>query len=113
YVEIPANVAPHSDRQLTVTGWFKTDGFSREWQNIFFKGTDPWNNGTNREYALWLNQNGSLGFSSAPAGAGLGQLWIGTPVGIIQPGRWHEFATVIDADKGRMQVFVDGQLQAE
>ena len=28
----------HSDRGLTVTGWFKADGFHRTWQYVYYKG---------------------------------------------------------------------------
>ena len=37
-VAVPDSPSLHSGREITITGWFRTDGFTRYYQNIFFKG---------------------------------------------------------------------------
>lgn len=116
YVSVPDSPALHSDRQLTVSGWFRTEGFPRTWQNIFWKGNTPDCTGgcENREYALWLNGNGHLAFSSTPESrVGVGELGVGTPAGTIQVGQWYHFAAVLDSDANQMRIYVNGELKAE
>jgi streptogramin lyase len=116
YVSVPDSPALHSDRQLTVSGWFRTEGFPRTWQNIFWKGNTPDCTGgcENREYALWLNGNGHLSFSSTPESRiGVGELGVGTPAGTIQVGQWYHFAAVLDSDANKMRIYVNGELKAD
>ena len=115
-VEVPNSPSLHSDRALTVEGWFKVGAFDKTWQGLFYKGnTGSESNLGQREYGLWVNSAGYLNLSSTPADratSGAGQLTIVTPSGIIQAGQWHHFAAVIDANDGSMKLYVDGSLQA-
>jgi len=116
HVSIPDSPALHSDRQLTISGWFRTEGFPRQWQNIFWKGNTPdcTVGCENREYALWLNGNGHLAFSSTPeTRIGVGELGVGTAPGTIQIGQWYHFAAVLDSDANRMRIYVNGELKAD
>jgi len=115
YIEIPDSPTLHSDRQLTVSGWFKADTLNRGWQNIVWKGNSPdcTTGCENREFGLWLGDSGSLNFHSAPVSMiGSGNLLLTTPTFAV-PGRWYHFAAVIDADENYMRVYIDGELIAE
>ncbi|QEG41240.1 CARDB domain-containing protein [Roseimaritima ulvae] len=113
FVEIPDDVRLHGNRQQTVSGWFKTNGFDKTWQSIYWKGDTPdcSVNCQNRENTLWINRAGYLHFTSTPSGAST-QLTLDTAAGLVQVGRWHHFATVIDADSNQMLLYLDGTLAA-
>ena len=85
YVKIPDSPTLHSDRQLTVAGWFLVEGYDKEWQNIFWKGNTPecTSGCENREYGLWVNYQGYLHFASTPISqVGYSQLTISTESGV-------------------------------
>ena len=42
-----------------------------------------------------------------------GQLTLSSQSGLIQPGQWHHFATVIDAEHGELKIYLDGQPVAQ
>jgi hypothetical protein len=107
YVEIDAASELHSDRQLTVSGWFKVDAFPRDWQNILFKGNAS--GALNREYALWVNNTGYLLFTY---GSTTTAYSIQTASGVIHANQWHHFAAVVDADSATTRLYFDGQLLA-
>lgn len=113
FISVPDSPTLHSDRQLTVSGWFKADNFIRAEQAIFFKGDAPEiSNRSNREYGLFLDNDGFLYFHSTPvSGIGVGPVRIETPR-FAEAGRWYHFAAVIDADAGIVRLFVDGKLLA-
>lgn len=116
YVTVGNSPALHSDRQLTISGWFKADGFPRQWQNIFWKGNTPdcTGNCENREYALWLNSGGYLLLTSTPANrVGIGELTLGTPAGGIRAGEWYYFAAVLNSDSNAMRIFINGEQVAQ
>src|SRR5262249_22985416 len=70
WVEVPHSPTLHSDRKLTVSGWFQTEGFSREWQNVLFKGGPNFDAGKNREYGVWVSNTGYLLFTYASTTTG-------------------------------------------
>jgi Concanavalin A-like lectin/glucanases superfamily/Beta-propeller repeat len=109
YVDAGTGAALHSDRQITVEGWFEVDSFPTTWQNLLYKGTSPYNSGKNREYALWINSSGYLYFTYASTTTGYG---ITTPTGSVQSGTWYHFAAVADSDSGTARLYLDGQLLA-
>ncbi len=109
FVEIPDDARLHNERAMTVSGWFRSDSFDKTWQTIYWKGDTPdcGVNCQNRENTLWLNNSGYLHFNSTNAG-GTAQITLNTASGIIKPGQWYHFATVLDADAGTMQIYIDG-----
>ena len=116
HVSIANSPDLHSDRQLSVAGWFRAEGFPRTWQNIVWKGNNPDCTGgcENREYAVWLNAAGYLLLTSTPTNRiGVGELSLTTPPNLIRAGEWFHFAAVIDSDANRMQLYVNGELKAE
>ena len=65
----------------------------------------------NREFALFLNRNGSVHFASTPEDkVGAGQLNCSTSPGLVEWGKWNHAAGVIDADLGVVKVYVKGYL---
>lgn len=111
YISVPSSPALHSDRQLTVMGWFRANALSPEWQTVFWKGNTPdcTTSCENREYGMWINQGGYLHFASTPADRiGVDQLTANTPAGRIVAGQWYHFAGVINSDANTMAVFVNG-----
>ncbi len=114
YISMTDSPTLHSDRAISVLGWFFVNSFDKEWQTIYWKGNTPdcTTNCENREYALWLHSTGYLHFSSTPLDrVGIGQLYANTPAGVVQTGAaagWHHFATVIDSDHSSMKVYVNG-----
>lgn len=113
FVEVADSPTLHSDRQITVSGWFKTDAFPRDWQNIFWKGNGG-DIANQREYGLWINRAGFLYFSStSSAQAGVAETVAASAAGIVQAGRWYHFAAVVNADEGYMRLFLDGEQVAQ
>jgi hypothetical protein len=115
FLEVADSPTLHTAGELTVSGWFKSDGFQRQWQNIFFKGNLPdGGNSENREYGLWLNSSGYLYFGSTPVSRiGVGSLDLNTAAGSIKAGKWYHFAAEISTVGNFMRVYVNGQLAAE
>jgi streptogramin lyase len=115
YMEIPDAPALHTDRELTVCGWFRVDAFPRDYQAVFFKGNTPdgLQNYENREFALFVHRTGYLHFASTPVNRiGVGQLTFNSG-NIISAGRWYHFAAVLSSERSFMRVYINGELQAE
>lgn len=110
YLELAQAGMIHSDRGLTVTGWFRAVGYHRTWQCIYYKGlpADSGSSNDNRQSALFLNSAGYLHFCSTPVDRiGVGQYTLNTG-NVIQPGAWYHFAAVADCDRGVMEVWLNG-----
>ena len=115
HIFFSSSPALHSDRQLTVMGWFNANTLSPEWQTLVWKGNTPdcTTGCENREFGLWIHQTGRLYFASTPVDRiGTGQLTAHTPTGLIAPGYWHHFAAVLNSDEASMSVFLGGTLEA-
>lgn len=114
YIEVSDSPAMHSDRQLTIGGWFMVEQFDKTWQSIFWKGDPPPSTVgyANREYALFVNSAGFLTLNSTPVSrVDIGTYWLSSP-SFIELGHWYYFATVIDADANYMRIYINGQLIA-
>lgn len=115
FFELPDAGMIHSDRGITVTGWFKATGFHRTWQCLYYKG-NPAENGAandNRETSLFLNSAGYLHFNSTTTDRiGIGQFTLDT-ANIIKAGKWYHFATVADCDRGVMEIWLNGERVAQ
>lgn len=113
YVEVAPHPELHSERELTVTGWFRTDDSQTGWgwQALFWKGNTPDHSPfANREYGLWLSGNGRLQLHSTPADPAFGSaLMLEAPEARIQPGQWYHFATVISASEDSMRLYLNGR----
>ena len=75
-IQITDSPTLHSDRALSVLGWFYVREFDKTLQSIFWKG-NPYSTteGEKREFALWIKDDGLLHFNSAPADiVGIGHL---------------------------------------
>lgn len=111
YFELEKAGMIHSDRGITVAGWFKADGFHRTWQCVYYKG-NPLENGAsndNRESSLFLNSAGYLHFNSTTVDrVGTGQIYLNSP-NLIEAGKWYHFATVADCQRGVMEIWLNGQ----
>ena len=112
YAEIADSSALHSDRAITISGWFFVDSFDKTWQTVFWKGNSPdcTDGCDNREYCLWLNQNGYLLFTSASVGTD--QIYCETSPGTIKTNHWYHFAAVINSDDDFMKIYVNGDEKA-
>ncbi len=111
YAEI-ANSATslHSDRQISIAGWFKLSNLTPEWQRVFFKGNpDCGTNCDNREYSLWVRNDGLLHLASTPADRiGTGQTVCNSTAGTIQANQWYHFAAVLNSDANSMKSYING-----
>jgi len=114
HLEVEDAPGLHSPTALTLSTWFRADKL-HSWQSLLWKGDqpdrDPWKN---REFGLFLN-GGSVHISSTPVSRRhRGHLYLDTPRGAVQAGRWHHVAAVItsDVDGGAMRIYVDGELAA-
>ena len=117
FAQVPNSAALHSDRQVTVVGWFMANRMTNQWQNIFWKGNSPDNTGgvnyDNREYVLWLNSSGFLQFGSTPVNRiGTGQLGTNSP-NLVTSNVWYHFAAVVNSDQNHMRLYLNAQLVVE
>ena len=113
YVSIPDTPTLHSATDLTVTGWFKVHDLLKStlWQSVFWKGNTPdcTTGCENREYALFLHNQGSLHLVATPVSRiRIGQLGAATPAGTVAPGQWYHFAAVISSSENRVTLYLNG-----
>lgn len=115
YIEVKNSPTLHSDRGVTISGWFNVKEFSpaKEWQVLFWKGEPELLEGAvQREYGLWINKAGFFHFNSTPAG-GASQVSFNTAPGMIKAGDWVHFACIVDSDKGEMLIYMNGKPLAD
>ncbi len=108
YTQIPDNpqFSSHKNGQLSVEAWIRveainTDGHGQPRQPVVVKG-----NGGSWEWALYVYDNLSIGFSSWQCG-GSGHSEISG--GSIVLGQWHHVAASFD-DGNFNRVYIDGEL---
>ena len=65
---------------------------------------------TNVSDTFWITKGGGLHLAATPVGASA-QSTISTGDGLIKPGRWYHFATVLNADT--MTLYLDGEVVPE
>jgi len=113
YVDVAPSPELHTERELTVTGWFRTDDALTGWgwQALFWKGDTPDHSPyANREYGLWLSGSGHLQLCSTPADPAVhSALMLAAPEAHIQPGQWYHFAAVISASEDSMRLYLNGR----
>ena len=104
-----ADAALDLARTATIEMWFKVDGSgaldfgAAAWMSLLHKGGGAANN---RQYALWLNENGRLVFASD------GTNQVQSATGVVRPGEWYHVTGVMDRDHGAMRLYVNGELVA-
>ncbi|MBE0502153.1 MAG: Ig-like domain-containing protein, partial [Desulfuromonadales bacterium] len=110
HVVVPNAVSLQSERELTLSGWFKVNALTETWQNLIWKGNNPTCsvNCENREYSLSVHSSGYLQFSSTPVETGVGSITLNTAANTVTVGTWHYFSAVISTDSNRMQLYLDG-----
>ncbi len=128
HVEVEHDDSLHSDN-ITITGWFFLNSLPigegaeppyDEFVNLFFKGDwpdcVPHSQGgegcSNREYGLWVHQDGYLIFISTPEGTN-SQVECLTDDGTIYKETWYHFGAVVSSTDGYMRVYVNGEMKKE
>ena len=113
-LEIPDAPYLHGGRELTITAWFRLADHHGSWQALVWKGDlpDRYPFG-NREFGLYVQSRGYMHLCAAPVGRSHGgQLYVDTPGGAVEPGRWHHVAAVLSANDSFMRLYVNGDLLA-
>lgn len=113
-LEIADASSLHSSRELTVTAWFRLHDDQPSWQALIWKGDlpDRYPFG-NREFGIYYQSRGYMHLCAAPVGrAHSGQLYVDTPGGVVEPGRWYHVAAVLSTSESFMRIYVNGDLQA-
>ena len=115
HLEVDDSSTLHAADAVTITAWFRTDEL-RSWQALVWKGDLPDRYPfKNREFGVYLQASGYVHLCSTPVSRQhRGQLYINTPGGRVETGRWHHVAAVLssDADGGSMRIYLDGELAA-
>src|SRR5687768_1612670 len=121
YLIVPNNAVLNPIRQITITGWFKANNLAKvgtyNVQTIFFKGNtpdyiSPSYTTDNRQYNMWLSNNGLLGFASTSENnIGGGQTYCPGIVGAVSAGKWYHVAGVINSDAGTIEIYLNGKMQ--
>ena len=110
-----ADFTPTGLEGQTVSGWFMLDSTEMDWQAIYFMGdpgdgaTDYTSGGENRENTFWVGRGGFLHWAVGLQGQAA-QYELTTDAGMVIPGRWYHFATVLDASSGQMQLMLNGKV---
>src|SRR4030095_9264068 len=109
YGEVAANPGIDLGRNLSVEAWVKVDRFADSGTaQVLSKGT-----GSNlqRTYALWVNADGSVSFSTSNFGSQ--EVTLTTAAGLVQVDEWHHLAATVARDgAGVLNIYVDGGLRA-
>lgn len=102
----------HSDRSITIMSWINTSVLDKTWQTILWKGNEPdcpSSNCGNREYALFLHQDGHLALASTPTDKiDTNAQYCQTPASTISPNKWFHVAGVVSSDSNTMKIYVNG-----
>ncbi len=98
--------------KITVSFWMNISDMSqRNWHTLLYKADTNPDSGVNRQYAMFLNQSGTLVFSStAVDNIGVGQTDVGW--GYINPNTWYHIVGTIDSTNGYMRIYLNGALMA-
>ncbi|MDJ0837947.1 MAG: DNRLRE domain-containing protein [Acidobacteriota bacterium] len=108
YVEVP-HPDLHSDQGLTLVVDCTPLSYNNAWSNLIWKGNYPdcTRNCENREFSLWLSNNGYAHFTATSKdNVGKGQTAIETPPGSFDQGAM--ITAVIDSGAGLMRIYLDG-----
>ncbi len=112
-ISVAASPSLNTSSDVTVSGWYKADGFPRYWQVLFYKGQTTGTTSLS-QYSLWLRSDGALYFGSTPTNpANSSELSITSAAGLIQSGHWYQISAVINSNDNSMKLYVDGQVVAQ
>ena len=107
FVEIDDSPALNNiNRQVTVTAWIKSTGFSNRYTPILYKGDERTPDISNRSYALWLRNDGRIQFAASPRGEA--EKFAFSPPGSITLNKWHHVAGVVDTSQNIVKIYIDG-----
>ena len=107
FVEIADSDALNDiNQQVTVTAWIKPTNFPNGPAAIIYKGDRQTLDINNQSYVLWLQEDGTIRFTSSPTSQE-GRTMLSAP-GIIGLNAWHHVAGVIDGNKNIIKLFIDG-----
>ena len=93
-------------QQVTVTAWIKPTNFPNGPAAIIYKGDRQTLNINNQSYGLWLQEDGTIRFTSSPRSQE-GRTMLSAP-GAVGLNTWHHVAGVIDGNKNVIKLFIDG-----
>ena len=109
-----ADFTPTGLTGQTVSGWLMVESTDYDWQSVYFMGnagdgpTDYTNGGENRENTFWVGRGGFLHWAVGLQGQAA-QYSLTSDAGLVVPGRWYHFATVLDAENGGMTLMLNGR----
>ena len=104
-------VIPHSSSlnpidQLSISMWLKVDNFTNKWSPIIHKGGTYKNGGINREYSVFLKNNGKLFLWSA----GKNSSQTSHNSNAVGKNNWFHFGASLDRANNEARVYVNGNL---
>ncbi len=107
FVEVADSDALNNiSQQVTVTAWIKPTDFPNGLTPIIYRGDGQTLDRSNQSYALWLQENGTIVFTSSPKSRD-GKNVSSAP-GAIEFNTWHHVAGIIDGNTNVMKLFIDG-----
>ena len=104
YLEVPNNNATNLTGSMTIEAWVKPDRYNDTWTPLLQKSDGE----GGRQYALYLNANGSLHFSTTRAGTD-SYSTLQSDRDLVPVGEWSHVAAVVDRSAGRMRIYVNGE----
>jgi hypothetical protein len=102
FIEGASNASTNLTGDFTIESWVKIDRFTNSWTPIIQKGDRQ---GAGRTYSLWVQNNGSIFYSTTDAS---GQMARQTGGGVVQVGDWIHLAVVGDRTAGTMKLYANG-----
>jgi PKD repeat protein len=109
YAEVDDDDSLDISDVVTITGWINMHSLSTtQWHCICNKG--DWFLRI-RNYGLWINVNGHVHSSFAESYDV--DTTLKTSLNLITENRWYFIVSIIDCNKGRMKIYVDGVLEAQ
>lgn len=109
YLTIASDSLLNPRDQLTITFWAKRDNVPAAMSPIVHKGGERTSGYTNREYSVWLRDDGSFMVSSAGDDSGHRMFYSS----IAQVETWTFFAVVIDRRNHRVRIFLNDTFDRE
>jgi len=109
-ITIPSSSSLNPTNELSIGFWIKIDGITGTWSPIIYKGGSTPQSGTDkREYSVWLNNQSSLGVSSA--GDGNNERYLYTSQ--LSKTDWVYYVAVIDRKSHVMKTYLNGVISTQ
>jgi hypothetical protein len=106
-IVIPSSESLNPADQLTIAFWFKLNQITNRWSPIIFKGGFQYlDDGSEREYTVWVGN--SPHFLITSAGDDSGNLFVESNT--ISSGEWVFYTAVIDRRNHVMKAYINGEL---